>query len=95
VFARRGEWPPDVGEADLVVNATAARDHVVVEVGRGQTLVDLPYPESATAEAAQAAGARVFDGLDVLVAQGAVTFEFLTGVAPPVDVMQRVVRFTG
>src|SRR5512133_3874883 len=71
VFARRGEWPPDVGGADLVVNATAARDQVVVELGRGQTLVDLPYPESPTADAARAAGARVFDGLDVLVAQGA------------------------
>jgi shikimate dehydrogenase len=95
VFARRGEWPPDVGGADLVVNATAARDQVVAGLDRGQTLVDLPYPESATAKAAQAAGARVFDGLDVLVAQGAVTFEFLTGVVPPIDVMQRVVRFTG
>ena len=95
VFARRGEWPPDVGGADLVVNATAAREKVVAELDRGQTLVDLPYPESATAKAAQAAGARVFDGLDVLVAQGAVTFEFLTGVVPPIDVMQRVVRFTG
>jgi shikimate dehydrogenase len=95
VFARRGEWPPDVGGADLVVNATAAREQVVAELGRGQTLVDLPYPESPTADAARAAGARVFDGLDVLVAQGAVTFEFLTGVAPPIDVMQRVVRFTG
>jgi shikimate dehydrogenase len=95
IFARRGEWPPDVEGADLVVNATAARDQVVAELGRGQTLVDLPYPESATAQAAHAAGARVFDGLDVLVAQGAVTFESLTGVAPPIDVMQRVVRFTG
>jgi shikimate dehydrogenase len=95
VFARRGEWPPKVDEADLVVNATAARENVVAELGPGQTLVDLPYPTSATASAAQAAGARVIDGLDVLVAQGAVTFELLTGVAPPIDVMRRVVRFAG
>jgi shikimate dehydrogenase len=95
VFARRGEWPPDVRDADVVVHATAARDEVVADVGAGQTLVDLPYPESATAAAARAAGARVVDGLDVLVAQGAMTFEFLTGVAAPVDVMRRAVRFGG
>jgi shikimate dehydrogenase len=93
VFARRGEWPPHVDGADVVVNATAAREEIVVEVTAGQTLVDLPYPESATARAARAAGASVLDGLDVLVAQGAATFEFLTGVAPPIDVMRRVVRF--
>ena len=95
IFARRGEWPADVRGADLVVNATAARDDVLADVHAGQTLVDLPYPESATARAARAAGARVLDGLDVLVAQGAVTFELLTGVTAPVDVMRRVVRFGG
>ena len=43
VFSRRGEWPPDVGAADLVVNATSARDEVLVELRPGQTLtaVDL------------------------------------------------------
>ncbi|HEX2495642.1 MAG TPA: hypothetical protein VHK46_02295, partial [Gaiellaceae bacterium] len=70
VFSRRGEWPPETAGVDLVVNATSARDEVVVQVVRGQTLVDLPYPDSATAAAARAAGARVLDGLEVLVAQG-------------------------
>jgi shikimate dehydrogenase len=93
VFARRGDWPPDVDGADVIVNATAARHTIVAEVAVGQTLVDLPYPASATAHVARAAGARVLDGLDVLVAQGAVTFEFLTGVAPPIRVMRRAVRF--
>jgi shikimate dehydrogenase len=89
VFSRRGEWPPDAGGADLVVNATPVRDDVLVELGVGQTLVDLPYPRSATAEAAAAAGARVLDGLEVLVAQGAASFELWTGVAAPVPVMRR------
>jgi shikimate dehydrogenase len=92
VFSRRGKWPPDVRDADLVVNATSERDDVLVQVGPGQTLVDLPYPETATARAAAAAGARVIDGLDVLVAQGASSFELWTGQAPPVDVMRRAVR---
>ena len=89
MFSRRGEWPPDAVGADLVVNATPVRDEVLVELGRGQTLVDLPYPRSATAEAAAAAGARVLDGLEVLVAQGAASFELWTGVPAPVPVMRR------
>jgi shikimate dehydrogenase len=89
VFSRRGEWPPDATGADLVVNATPVRDEVLVELGPGQTLVDLPYPRSATADAAAAAGATVLDGLEVLVAQGAASFELWTGVPAPVSVMRR------
>ena len=92
VFSRRGNWPPDVRDADLVVNATSARDEVLVELRPGQTLIDLPYPETATARAAREAGADVVDGLDVLVAQGAAAFELWTGVPAPVDVMREAVR---
>ncbi len=91
-FSRRGEWPPDVEDADLVVNATSERDDVLVPLGPGQTLIDLPYPATATARAAEAAGAHVIDGLDVLVAQGAAAFELWTGVPAPVDVMRAAVR---
>jgi shikimate dehydrogenase len=91
-FSRRGAWPPEVASADLVVNATSERDEVLADLGPGQTLVDLPYPRTATARAAEAAGARVIDGLDVLVAQGAAAFEVWTGVAAPVDVMRSTVR---
>ena len=92
VFSRKSTWPPEVEDADVVVNATAARDEVLVELQEGQTLVDLPYPESATARAARAAGARVVDGLEVLVAQGAAAFELWTGIAAPVGVMRAAVR---
>jgi len=91
-FFRRGPWPPDVRDADLVVNATSERDEPVAELHPGQTLIDLPYPATATARAALRAGARVVDGLDVLVAQGAASFELWTGVAAPVDVMRAAVR---
>jgi shikimate dehydrogenase len=91
-FSRRGTWPPDVAGVDLVVNATSERDEVVVEVGPRQALVDLPYPRSATAHAAESAGARVVDGLDVLAAQGAASFELWTGLPAPVDVMRGVLR---
>jgi shikimate dehydrogenase len=89
VFSRRGEWPPEVSEADLVVNATPVRDEVVAALGPGQTLVDLPYPDTATAAAAREAGAQVVGGLEVLVAQGAASFERWTGVPAPVGVMRR------
>jgi shikimate dehydrogenase len=80
-----------VADADVVVNATSARDEVLVELRPGQTLVELPYPDSATAVAARAAGATVIGGLDVLVAQGAAAFELWTGVSAPVEVMRAAV----
>ena len=88
VYSRRTMWPPDVSEADVVINATPVRDAVLVELRPGQTLIDLPYPRTATADAAARAGATVLDGLDVLVAQGAKSFELWTGVPAPVDVMR-------
>jgi shikimate dehydrogenase len=90
-FYRRGTWPPDVRSADLVVNATSERDAVLVELEDGQTLVDLPYPETATAIAARAAGARVVTGLEVLLAQGAASFRLWTGLEAPVEAMRAAV----
>jgi shikimate dehydrogenase len=89
VFSRRTSWPPDARDADLVINATPVRDEVLLELGPAQTLIDLPYPRTATAEAAAANGARVLDGLEVLVAQGAASFELWTGVSAPIAVMRR------
>jgi shikimate dehydrogenase len=88
-FSRRGEWPPDATGADLVVNATSARNDVLVRLGSGQTLIDLPYPETATGVAARLAGADVVDGLEVLVSQGAASFELWTGCPAPVGAMRR------
>ncbi len=92
VFSRKGDWPPEVEDADIVIHATPVRDEVLVRLREGQTLVDLPYPDSATAAAARAAGATVQEGLDVLVAQGAAAFELWTGLAAPVEVMRAAVR---
>jgi shikimate dehydrogenase len=94
VFSRRGAWPPDVSDADLVIHATPVREEILFELGRGQTLIDLPYPRTATAEAAAAAGARILDGLEVLVAQGAASFELWTDRPAPVDAMRLAVGLT-
>ena len=81
----------------LETRAAEGPDGVIgrlARVGRDQTLVDLPYPDSATAVAARDAGARVLGGLEVLVAQGAASFELWNGVPAPVDVMRRAVGLT-
>lgn len=88
-YCRSGGWPPEVEQADLIVNATSERDEVLVRLGPGQMLIDLPYPETATGRAAREAGATVISGLEVLVAQGAAAFELWTGMPAPVEVMRR------
>ena len=91
VFSRRGDWPADVADADLVVNATSERNDVLAALARGQILIDLPYPETATGRAAREAGATVIDGREVLLAQGAAAFELWTGVPAPIEVMRAAV----
>ena len=96
VFARRGEWPPRTDDAELVVHATPVKDELLFEPKPGQTVIDLAYRaeggETALAAAAREAGAELLDGLDVLVAQGAASFELWTGLPAPVDVMRAAVR---
>ena len=96
VFSRKGEWPPRTAEAELVVHATPVKDELLFEPRPGQTVIDLAYRaeggETALAAAAREAGAELVDGLDVLVAQGAASFERWTGLPAPVDVMRAAVR---
>jgi shikimate dehydrogenase len=96
VFARKGEWPPRVEDAELVVHATPVKDELLFEPRQGQTVIDLPYlaegGETAHVAAARAAGCEVVDGLEVLVLQGAASFERWTGLPAPVDVMRAAVR---
>ena len=95
-FSRRGEWPPDASDADLIVNATPVRDELLVEPRAGQTVVDLAYEAdgraTALVSAAREVGCEVVDGLEALVRQGASSFELWTGVPAPVDVMRAAVR---
>ncbi|HET7571366.1 MAG TPA: hypothetical protein VFJ77_01720 [Gaiellaceae bacterium] len=94
VFSRRGAWPPEVRDADLVIHATSVRDAVLVDLREGQTLIDLPYPRTATALAAERAGARVLDGLEVLLAQGAAAFELWTRRPAPLAAMRAALGLT-
>jgi shikimate dehydrogenase len=96
VFTRSGDWPPRTDEAELVVHATPVKDELLFRPRDRQTVIDLAYRaeggETAHAAAARAAGSELVDGLDVLVAQGAASFERWTRLPAPVDVMRAAVR---
>jgi shikimate dehydrogenase len=96
VFERKGEWPPQTSNAELVVHATPVKDELLFEPRQGQVVIDLAYRaeggETAHAAAARAAGCELVDGLDVLVAQGAASFERWTGLPAPVEVMRAAIR---
>jgi shikimate dehydrogenase len=64
------------------------------QVGSYSYVVDLVYRDQPTPllAAAKAQGVPTLDGLDVLVAQGALSFELWTGREPPLDVMRRAAR---
>jgi shikimate dehydrogenase len=91
-------WPPASTGTTLVVNATPVRDDPLVRPEPHMQIVDLAYrpdgqPTALVAAAREAGCARVVDGLDVLVRQGAASFERWTGVSAPVDVMRAALRF--
>jgi len=94
VFTRRGDWPPDAGGCDLIVNATPVRDELLVEPRFGQVVVELAYgpEETALVAAARAAGCKVVDGHEALVRQGAASFRIWTGYEPPLDAMRAAVK---
>ena len=63
-------------------------------VGEYSYVVDLAYrsPHTALVHAARLRRVRAVEGLDVLVAQGALSFERWTGRRPPAGVMRRAAR---
>jgi shikimate dehydrogenase len=89
---RDGPWPPDASNADVIVNATPVVDDVLVELRAEHRVVDLAYRRDGTPTALVAAGralgCTVVDGLEILVRQGAASFERWTGVRAPVDAMR-------
>jgi shikimate dehydrogenase len=90
-------WPPDVEAATLLVNATSLKEELPVEPRPFQQVVDLAYlPDgrpTMLVTAARKAGCRlVMDGLEVLVRQGAASFERWTGLPAPLDAMRAAVN---
>ncbi|MHB8059266.1 MAG: shikimate dehydrogenase family protein [Gaiellaceae bacterium] len=90
-------WPPSGKEAQVVINATPIKDELPVPPRADQQVVDLAYkPDGSStaliAAARQAGCPTVVDGLEVLVRQGAASFEHWTGIEAPIDVMRDAIR---
>jgi shikimate dehydrogenase len=95
---------PDQGAYELIVNSTAVGlggEDPFAELpldrdgfASGQTVVDMVYGGEQTPllRAAEAAGAQVIDGIEILVQQGALSLEIWTGRRPPLDTMRSAAR---
>ena len=94
---RDAGWPPSADGFDVLVNATPLKDEVVVAPRAGMQVVDLAYHPDGRPTALIAAAAELdchpcVDGLDVLLAQGAGSFERWTGKAAPLVAMRAALR---
>jgi len=96
---RESGWPPSAAGYDVLVNATPVKEELIVNPHESVQVVDLAYlpdgRETALVEAARAAGCEVVvDGLDVLLHQGAASFERWTGLPAPLVAMRDALRNT-
>lgn len=95
---------PEQSTYELIVNSTAVGlggedpfAHLPLEPGDflpKQTVIDMVYGRETTAllGAAEAAGANVVDGIEILAQQGALSLEVWTGRPAPVDTMRAAAR---
>lgn len=95
---------PDQASYELIVNSTTvglAGEDTFGELplrpdgfSAEQTVVDMVYGDAPTAllRAAEAGGATVVDGIEVLVQQGALSLELWTGREAPVEAMRAAAR---
>ncbi len=94
---RELDWPPSGEGMTVIVNATPIKDELPVPPQADQRVVDLAYkpdgsPTALIAAALQTGCPTVVDGLEVLVRQGAASFEHWTGVEAPIEIMRSAVR---
>lgn len=89
-------WPPAAGSWDVLVNATPVGTTPEVSATplpggpfTGQLAYDLVYnpPDTQFLRDARAAGCQTLGGLDMLVTQAQLQFEYWTGMKPPDRVM--------
>jgi shikimate dehydrogenase len=95
---------PRAGDYELIVNSTAvglAGEDPFAELplapdafSPGQVVVDMVYGGEQTVllRAAEDAGAATVDGIEILVQQGALSFEIWTGRQPPLETMRAAAR---
>ena len=86
-------------DADVLINATSAGMHPNINqslvapqwLKPDLTVMDIVYNplETKLAKDAKAAGARVVSGVEMLLYQGAASFEIWTGLSAPIELMRR------
>jgi shikimate dehydrogenase len=94
---RHSGWPPSADGFDVLVNATPLKEELVVAPRPGMQVVDLAYLPDGRSTALTAAAQELdchpcVDGLDVLLAQGAASFERWTGEPAPLVAMREALR---
>ena len=92
----------EVDGADLLINSTSVgmyprREECLVEgnlLNPRMTVFDIVYnpQETRLLREAKSVGATTVGGLDMLVHQGALSFQIWTGETPPIDIMFRAVE---
>jgi shikimate dehydrogenase len=98
IAASGGAPPPEA--AGRVERSASEREELNLlgltfdQVGNYSYVADMVYRPGSTQLLAAAAehGARTLDGLEILLAQGALSFELWTGRKPPLDVMRAALR---
>ncbi|MCL5058359.1 MAG: shikimate dehydrogenase [Actinobacteria bacterium] len=97
------EWAAVLGRVSLLVQTTSLGMHPAVDtvppipynlVHPGQVAVDLVYNPASTGfmQNCREAGAVVFNGIGMLLHQGAIAFELWTGREAPVDIMREALK---
>jgi shikimate dehydrogenase len=86
-------------DSDVLINATSVGMHPEANqsivppqwLRSDLTVMDIVYNpvETKLAKDAKAAGAKVVSGVEMLIYQGAASFEIWTGLSAPIDVMRR------
>ncbi len=91
----------DRAPCDILINTTPVGMHPRTEempvpaeiLHKNMTVMDIIYNPLKTSllQAAEAAGARIIDGVPMFVCQGALQFELWTGLSAPVELMENAV----
>lgn len=90
---RLARIPDSASEADALNQLSLSVD----QIGGYAHVIDLVYADSETPLLAAASrhGARTVDGAEILVRQGAISFQLWTGASPPLEVMRAAARAPG
>lgn len=86
-------------EFDIIINATPSGlkpdDHLPLNpdlIKPHIVVCDLIYKKTELLKKAKSKGAKIIDGLGMLLWQGVLAFELWTGIKPPVEVMRKALK---